>query len=406
MKNLILILIVFLAGNLFLNTDISFSQWTQVTDGMVSNNIVRSFVTEGNKIYDGTATGVFVSTNYGINWSVINNGLTLTNVNSLLISGNYLFAGCVGGIFVSTNSGSNWTQVLSNIVVNSLGINGPRIFAGTEGWGIYMSTNNGTNWQTVNNGVSDLYIKAFSGHSFTFAGSQSSGIYYTSDGSIWAGYNMGLTNFNIRTFSFSEPSLFYAGTFGGGVFLWMGGSTGWAPVNSGLNNSYINCLTSTGSVVLAGTNNAVNLSTNYGSNWTVKNEGFPTGYGILSLKIFDNYVFAGTAYQSVWRRNLSEMLSYINKISDNIPLEFSLHQNFPNPFNPYTIIKFEIPEISLINLSVYDATGKEIETLINKQLTPGIYQIRWNASQYAGGVYFYKLNTNNYSETRKLILLK
>ncbi len=92
--------------------------------------------------------------------------------------------------------------------------------------------------------------------------------------------------------------------------------------------------------------------------------------------------------------------------TNEIPNEFSLHQNYPNPFNPVTKIRFSIPKNSTVKLAVYDALGKEIETLVNAELRAGTYNADWNASNYSSGIYFYKITAGEFSETKKMILIK
>ncbi len=87
-------------------------------------------------------------------------------------------------------------------------------------------------------------------------------------------------------------------------------------------------------------------------------------------------------------------------------LKYSLSQNFPNPFNPVTKIKFDISKVGQTFLSVYDITGREIEKLVNEQLQPGSYEVTFNGSNLPSGVYFYKLTAGEFTETKKLILLK
>jgi len=102
----------------------------------------------------------------------------------------------------------------------------------------------------------------------------------------------------------------------------------------------------------------------------------------------------------------------INNISSTVPEKFALFQNYPNPFNPLTKIKFAVPlnkggERGLsIQLIIYDLLGREIATLVNELLSPGTYEVEWDATGYTSGVYFYKLKAENYSETKKLVLLK
>lgn len=96
----------------------------------------------------------------------------------------------------------------------------------------------------------------------------------------------------------------------------------------------------------------------------------------------------------------------ITPISGEIPNVFSLKQNYPNPFNPVTNIEFAVPVSSNVKLAVYDITGKEIAVLVNSSLRPGIYRADWNAADMPSGAYFYKLTTGNYTETRRMILVK
>ncbi|MEO8513497.1 MAG: T9SS type A sorting domain-containing protein [Ignavibacteria bacterium] len=89
-----------------------------------------------------------------------------------------------------------------------------------------------------------------------------------------------------------------------------------------------------------------------------------------------------------------------------IPTAYSLNQNYPNPFNPVTNIKFSIPNSGNVKLTVFDITGREVETLINENLNAGIYKVDWNASNYSSGVYFYKLESENFTDTRKMMMIK
>ncbi len=96
----------------------------------------------------------------------------------------------------------------------------------------------------------------------------------------------------------------------------------------------------------------------------------------------------------------------IQPVTNEIPGEFALHQNYPNPFNPATNIEFAIPKSSFVRLAVYDMLGREIEILANENLKAGAYKTDWNASNYTSGVYFYKLTSEGFTETKRMILLK
>ncbi|MBL7127880.1 MAG: T9SS type A sorting domain-containing protein [Ignavibacteria bacterium] len=94
-------------------------------------------------------------------------------------------------------------------------------------------------------------------------------------------------------------------------------------------------------------------------------------------------------------------------IAGNEP-EVKLYQNYPNPFNPTTNIKFEIPKDynGLVTLNIYDITGREIAKLVNQNLTTGQYNVSWNANNFATGIYFYKLDAGDFSEVKRMILIK
>lgn len=96
----------------------------------------------------------------------------------------------------------------------------------------------------------------------------------------------------------------------------------------------------------------------------------------------------------------------INQVSNEIPVKFNLYQNYPNPFNPVTKIKFDLPGNDFVTLKIYDVLGREIELLINEKLNPGTYSVDWDASNYPSGVYFYRLNTERFTQTKKMLLVK
>lgn len=85
---------------------------------------------------------------------------------------------------------------------------------------------------------------------------------------------------------------------------------------------------------------------------------------------------------------------------------YNLSQNYPNPFNPTTNINFSIPAKSNVILKIYNSIGKEVETLVNGVLNSGNYKIDWNASNFTSGIYYYRIQTNDFVVTRKMLLVK
>ena len=96
----------------------------------------------------------------------------------------------------------------------------------------------------------------------------------------------------------------------------------------------------------------------------------------------------------------------INKIGSEIPTVYQLFNNYPNPFNPATKIKFDIPENTFVNLSIFDILGREVTNLVNKKLNAGSYESVWDASSLNSGIYFYRLKTESYTSTKRMVLLK
>ncbi len=110
--------------------------------------------------------------------------------------------------------------------------------------------------------------------------------------------------------------------------------------------------------------------------------------------------------------NILLPIGYIVDVNEDaeLPMEYTLKQNYPNPFNPSTIIEFAIPKSDDVSLKVYDLLGREVVTLVNKRLSAGNYKVKFDAStinkRIASGIYIYRLQTNEYSDTKKFILIK
>ncbi|MGH2575663.1 MAG: DUF1028 domain-containing protein [Ignavibacteria bacterium] len=133
--------------------------------------------------------------------------------------------------------------------------------------------------------------------------------------------------------------------------------------------------------------------------------------GTLYLDLNVNYTDPGHDPIDSLQVLYNMWLTGISTISSEIPEKPFLYQNYPNPFNPITKIKFDIPlnienENVKIKLVIYDILGRETAVLVNQELKPGTYETEWDASEYQSGVYFYRLAAGEYTETRKMSLVK
>ena len=90
----------------------------------------------------------------------------------------------------------------------------------------------------------------------------------------------------------------------------------------------------------------------------------------------------------------------------NNPLDYKLNQNYPNPFNPVTNMEFGISKSGFVTLKVYDMLGKEVATLVNENLSPGKYTVNFNGSNFASGVYFYRMESGEFRDIKRMVLIK
>jgi len=244
-----------------------------------------------------------------------------------------------------------------------LAVNGNNVFAGTDNYGVYLSTNNGTNWTQTS-----------------------------------------FNNQSVISLAVNRNNIF-AGTYNNnGVYLSTNNGTGWAQTS--LNFLRVQSLGVTGNNVFVGTSlNGVFVSNNNGGSWTARNEGLNNALNILTLCIFNNYIYAGTYGYGVYRRPLSELVG-IEPISNEVPNSFSLSQNYPNPFNPTTNIKFSVPNRSFVKIIIYDALGRKVDEPVNSELNAGTFKVDCSGGNFSSGVYYYQLTSESYKETKRMVLIK
>ena len=101
-----------------------------------------------------------------------------------------------------------------------------------------------------------------------------------------------------------------------------------------------------------------------------------------------------------------EYFNLSNEVNIGVPDNFELSQNYPNPFNPSTTINYSLPTDSKVNIRLFDMSGKEVATLVNEDKTAGYYSVNFNASSLSSGVYYYSINANNFTSTKKMMLIK
>jgi photosystem II stability/assembly factor-like uncharacterized protein len=326
--------------------------------------------------HSGTSGIIAATTNIGDTWSLRTFELNCCPETVCFVNDSLGYIGSSGIIAQTTNYGNNWVQQYDagQVIRDIKFFNSLRGYAVGAGGTILSTTNGGVDWipQASNTSVRLNSICIINLSTIIVSGN---GLILktTNSGVNW---NM-LANIDGESFSMCFPSstIGYTVTTSSKIYKTTNSGAIWNTLYSPINETLY-------SVFFADT-----LC------------GYITGLGGNVIKTTDG----------------GGIITNVKHITDiSVPKSFSLYQNYPNPFNPSTKIKFLIPLLGgvsegrggLVNLTIYDILGREVATLVNESLKPGTYEVEFEGSNYASGVYFYKLITQDYSETRKLILLK
>jgi hypothetical protein len=111
-----------------------------------------------------------------------------------------------------------------------------------------------------------------------------------------------------------------------------------------------------------------------------------------------------SAYSTRW--SFVTSITGITQTGTEIPKVFKLYTNYPNPFNPSTSIKFDVPKGGFVNIEIFNIVGQSVAQLVNMNLNAGSYNVYWDASAYPSGIYFYRIVSSEFNETKKMILVK
>ncbi|TRZ64811.1 T9SS C-terminal target domain-containing protein, partial [bacterium] len=288
---------------------------------------------------------------------------------SFLDVNNGFVCGVQGSVWRTTNGGISWTNqpgvAYTMNVIQMLDIN--NIICCGDGGNIYKTTNGGLNWYpriSNANGVNLNGMSFMDANRGIVVGNLGTVLVTTNGGETWT-----------RTL--------YQGS---GIFRAV---------------SFYSMLRAT----FVADGGYIYSSADGGNNWLLQQSNIYLS--LLAVKFLDNNIGKVVGEQGTCLiTNTGGWNTGIKNINSNIPDKYSLNQNYPNPFNPGTKIQFNIKEKGISRIDIYNTSGKLMETLFNTELQPGSYESIWDASNYSSGVYYYRLISKNYSETRKMILVK
>jgi hypothetical protein len=224
-------------------------------------------------------------------------------------------------------------------------------------------------------------------------------------GENWISQTIGTTNY-LSGVSFKDAfNGIVVGNYGTILKTTNGGET-WQAQSGGTTNSLTDVsFSDANNVTIVGYEGIILRTKNGGTNWQLQTSG--TSNTLRGVSFSDAYNGTAVGDGGTILRTTNGGVTFIGKENSiTNPQEFNLSQNYPNPFNPSTTIKYSIPKQSDVTIKVYNILGKEILTLVNENKLQGNYTIEFNANNLASGVYFYQLKTNNFIQTKKMLLMK
>ena len=363
--------------------------WFPLNTG--TNQIIEEiyFMNDNTGFAAGRIGTLLKTTNSGITWNFKNTGSNNWLYSIKFVNSNTGY--CVGGTIYSpydhivlktTNGGDNWFIKKSGIGfwLESFWLSGVNniIAVGSNGT-IIKTDDGGNNWVTQTSGASSTLTKVFfTDFNTGYITGFNSTILKTTNGGMSPLIPILISPPNGSDSTSLTPTL-----------LWNN--------ISGVNNYKVQVSTISNFSVI--TDSA-----------TVSSNQYTISAGKLLNAI--TYFWRVNATDSSGTGPWSEVWSFstipvgIKKISTSIPEEYNLFQNYPNPFNPSTHIKFDIPSSSYVKIIIYDNIGKEVTKLVDRKLSAGSYEVNWDGSSYPSGVYFYKLISDEFVDTKKMLLLK
>lgn len=391
-------------------------------------------------------------------WYVQNSGTSQTVNTIYFLNYNLGFAGCNGGLLLKTGNGGNSWSVLYNFTAD---IKRVKFFDHLTGMvfsndGIYKTTDGGFNWIQLNStgGVLDFsysneynMMASYSNGSILRStdaglhwgviyplGSISPGVCSIESYSGFAAVSnvIGNTSYHSiykTTNGGSQWNLFYqvttsSGTGKTGDLLFVSADTGYYTLKTG-NINYICCyngiswsqkqvssfqnslyFSSSSSGWSAGENGTIYKTTNAGNNWLQNYT--PNTVNLNAIQFVNDLTGWAAGESGLIMKTTTAGLTFVSSVSTTIPEAYSLSQNYPNPFNSLTRIKFAVSGTTGAKtiLSVYDMLGHKVTVLVNQELQPGTYAADWDASAFPSGIYYYRLESGTFAETKKMVLVK
>jgi len=333
------------------------------------------------------------STNRGVNWSYISppgagnddNYCFVTPFICCPSNPNILYAGGVS-IYKSISGGLDWQGPFGTTVIGGTKIlsmyssatSVDTVYCGAVNGRIFRSVNAGLNWSNV------------------------------TDSSITP--NRYATDITVNPNKSNDIIVTFGGFGTGHVFRSTNAGNNWQNISGNLPDVPHHCVVMDpvyNQNIYVGSDLGVYVTTNSGVNWHEYRTGMPYALAFDVTVVYPNRKLRVATYgNGIYERKLLENPVSVNPVSNENITGFKLSQNYPNPFNPSTHLEFWIPDLGFVSLKVYNVIGKEVKTLVNEIKPAGIYSLEFDGSNLPSGIYYYKIESGDFTQVRKMILLK
>lgn len=438
MRTMLHFFVLITAGLLLgFNTVVNAQQW--VLAGSVSNpGLTPSISVYDNNVVwiaggSANAPAIFQTSNGGTTWnSITTNGTTNELFCIWALSPSVAIAGegainSYAKLYKFSSGGAKWNVVLSTGMndgaFNNLIFSRSNPLVGTAlADELYLTTNGGNNWSIIPTGVTGvssaqnslmMVDQTFFG--FGLKNGASRVRMSLNGGGTWSTKSVNLNGNYTSGFTFKSDKLIGISSTSSSmpnIARTTDGGNTWNNVNIGTGltgTTLIKWIPGTNIVYILGSNGAIKRSINDGLNWTSMSTAGVTGLTHFDFNKVNNIIcgYAISSSGSVIKLADSILVLTNSNINEtSVPAEYKLSQNYPNPFNPSTTIQYAVPKSSFVKIVIYDVLGQEVKTLVSENKKAGRYEVTLDASQFTSGVYFYKLTSDGFSETKQMMLLK
>jgi hypothetical protein len=283
---------------------------------------------------------------------------------------------------------------------------------------VFKTINYGASWFAISSGTTGSLeqMTISKTNPMIMYASRSNILYQSTDGGYTfkqrnIGISRTISSVNIHPDSSNVVIVTFSGFGAGKIYKTTNGAASWVGISGDLpdvpvNDGMIYYPGTSTSVYLVATDVGVFMSNNWGNKWVEVASGLPNTVSMhLDYHSTTNKLRIGTHGRGVYE--ISGLVGVINQ-SSSVSEGYSLGQNFPNPFNPATLIKYSIKDAGNVKLRVYDLLGREIQTLVNEYQKPGEYTAQFSANSLnlSSGVYIYKLETDGFTDSKKMLMIK